>query len=58
MLTYQVSVTFATVSFEPFVLIPDLMKKCRPKFSMISGMRMNSLDEIVPSMFPSCNAVT
>ena len=37
---YQVSVTFATVSFEPFNLIPDIMKKYGPKLFIISGIIM------------------
>ena len=46
MLTYQVSVTIPIVSFESFVLIPDLMKKFRPRVSITSGVIINSSDEL------------
>lgn len=58
MLTYQVNVTIATVPFESFVLIPDLMEKFRPKVSILSRMIINSLDEIIRSMFLPCYVLT
>lgn len=50
--------TIATVSFESFVLIPDLMEKFRPKVSILSRMIINSLDEIIRSMFLPCYVLT